>query len=197
MWKSLSQSFRLVVATTLLFGVAYPAVVTLAGKTLFPREAAGSIVLKDGQPAGSALFAQKFEGSRYFWPRPSAGDYATVASGASNLGPSSQALKEAIDQRAEKIVKSFGDLGLTVERTQVPAELLMASGSGLDPHLSPEAARFQLARVAKARGLDETGQQQLQSLVDAHTEAPQYGIFGKPRVNVLMLNLALESRLGP
>ena len=140
--------------------------------------ASGSVISRDGQAVGSALLAQKFESDLYFWPRPSAGDYATVPSGASNLGPTSEALKKAIAERRAK----FG--------ADAPEGMLSASGSGLDPHISPEAAMQQINRVAKARNLNP---ERVGALVKAAIEAPQWGVFGEPRVNVLALNLRLDS----
>jgi K+-transporting ATPase ATPase C chain len=176
--KTILQALRLFLLLTLLTGVAYPLVITLAGQAMFPQQANGSIALKDGQAVGSSLLAQKFEDARYFWPRPSAGDYGTVASGASNLGPTSAALKKAIDERREK----YG--------VDAPVEMLTASGSGLDPHITPQAALQQVGRVASARKVDAA---KITALVTENTEPPQWGIFGEPRVNVLALNLQLDS----
>jgi K+-transporting ATPase ATPase C chain len=131
----------------------------------------------DGKAVGSDLIAQKFESSRYFWPRPSAADYGTVASGASNKGPTSADLRKAIDERREK----FG--------ADAPIELLTASGSGLDPHLTPAGAQSQVTRVAAARSLTE---KQVEAVVKRTAEHPQFGFVGEPRVSVLRLNLALD-----
>ena len=163
---------------TLLTGVAYPLAVTAVARLAFPKRSAGSLVWRDGKPVGSALLAQKFEGARYFWPRPSAGDYATVPSGASNLGPTSEALRKAIAERRAK----YG--------ADAPADMLTASASGLDPHISPQAASQQVARVSAARRLPA---ERIAALVAEATEPPQYGIFGEPRVNVLALNLRLDA----
>jgi len=176
--KTIIQAFRLIILLTLLTGVAYPVAVTVVARLAFPNQASGSVVKRDGQPVGSALLAQKFESPRYFWARPSAGDYATVPSGASNLGPTSEALKKAIAERRAK----FG--------ADAPVEMLTASGSGLDPHISPQAAAQQIARVAEARKLDLA---RVTALVAETTEPPQWGIFGEPRVNVLALNLRLDA----
>ena len=131
---------------------------------------------------GSDLIAQKFENPKYFWPRPSAADYATVASGASNKGPTAADLKKSIDERREK----FG--------ADAPVDLLTASGSGLDPHISPEAARSQIARVAAARNMSI---QRISALVDQTIEPPQFGFLGEPRVNVLGLNRLLDQLQQP
>lgn len=176
--KTILQALRLFLLLTLLTGVAYPVIVTVAARLVFPNQAKGSVVSRDGKPVGSALLAQKFESPRYFWPRPSASDYATVPSGASNLGPTSEALKNAIAERRAK----FG--------VDAPVSMLTASGSGLDPHISPQAAAQQIARVAAARKLDPG---HISTLVTENTEPPQWGVFGEPRVNVLALNLRLDT----
>jgi len=175
--KTVLQSLRIYVVLTVLTGVLYPLAMTGIAQLFFARQANGSRVVQNGQLAGSELIAQKFESPRYFWPRPSAADYATVASGASNKGPTSADLKKSIDERRAK----FG--------SDAPVDLLTASGSGLDPHISPEAARWQIARVATARKVSiET----ISALVDRITEQPQFGFLGEPRVNVLQLNRALD-----
>ncbi|MEI6350285.1 MAG: potassium-transporting ATPase subunit KdpC [Verrucomicrobiota bacterium] len=176
--KTILQALRLLLLLTLLTGVAYPVAVTVAARLLFPKQASGSVVSRDGKAVGSALLAQKFENPRYLWPRPSASDYATVPSGASNLGPTSEALKKSIAERRAK----FG--------ADAPVEMLTASGSGLDPHISPQAAAQQIARVAAARKLDAA---RVSAIVTECTQPPQWGVFGEPRVNVLALNLRLDA----
>jgi potassium-transporting ATPase KdpC subunit len=171
------QSLRIYIVLTLLTGIIYPLAMTGVAQLLFPRQANGSRLIENGKLLGSDLLAQKFDSSRYFWPRPSAGDYATVASGASNKGPTSADLKKAIDERRTK----FG--------MDAPVDLLTASGSGLDPHISPEAARLQMPRVAAARNISI---EKISALVDQTIEQPQLGFLGEPRVNVLELNLALD-----
>ncbi|MFV9655220.1 potassium-transporting ATPase subunit KdpC [Pseudomonas sp. NY15366] len=161
---------------TLLVGVAYPLSVTGVAHLAFPDQAAGGLVRDaTGQVRGSRLIAQDFDGDQWFQPRPSAGDYATVASTASNLAPSNPKLRERIEQAS---VGHAGDAPL-------PMQLATTSGSGLDPHLSPEAAAWQVSRIAQTRGLAEA---ELLRLVEAHTERP---LFGPAVVNVLALNLAL------
>lgn len=177
--KTLLQSLRILLALTVLTGVLYPLLVSGIARIAFRRAATGSLVQQDGRVIGSALLAQKTESPRYFWPRPSGGDYATVPSGASNLGPTSGALGKAVAERRAK----FGE--------NAPDDLLTASGSGLDPHLSPAAAKYQAARVAGARQLPV---EQVHALVDELTEPPQLGFLGEPRVNVLALNMALDTR---
>jgi len=175
--KTTLQSLRIFLVLTLLTGIIYPLAMTGIAQLLFPKQANGSRIVENGNLIGSELLAQKFESPRYFWPRPSAGDYATVASGASNKGPTSADLRKAIDERRA----TFGP--------DAPVDLLTASGSGLDPHISPEAARSQLARVAAARNISI---QKLSELVDQTIEPAQLGFLGEPRINVLRLNRALD-----
>jgi K+-transporting ATPase ATPase C chain len=175
--KTIIQSIRIVIILTLLTGAIYPLAVTVVARVAFPNQANGSLIKVGGKIAGSALLAQKFEDPEYFWPRPSGADYTTVASGATNKGPISADLVKAIEDRR----KTLGD--------SAPVDLLTASGSGLDPHISPESARFQVERIAQARKLN-TGQ--LNALVDQSVEPPQFGVLGEARVNVLILNLALD-----
>ena len=177
--KTILQSLRILLALTALTGFLYPLAITGLSHLAFPRTATGSLLKRGDQNIGSALLAQKTESAKYFWSRPSAADFATVASGASNLGPTSDALKNAISERRKK----FGDAA--------PDDLLTASGSGLDPHISPEAARQQAGRVAKERKFPLA---QIEALIKQQTEGPQLGIFGEPRVNVLALNLALDAQ---
>ncbi|HSV57845.1 MAG TPA: potassium-transporting ATPase subunit KdpC [Variovorax sp.] len=177
---------------TLLTGVAYPLVVTGAAQALFPRQAAGSLVLQGGKPVGSELIGQNFSDPRHFWGRPSATGpmpYNASASSGSNQGPLNPALADAVKGRIEAL--RAADPGNTAP---VPVDLVTASASGLDPHISPAAARYQVARVAKARGLSAD---KVQALVDQQAEAPLLGLLGEPRVNVLRLNLALEALGGP
>ncbi|MBK1664279.1 potassium-transporting ATPase subunit C [Rhodospirillum rubrum] len=188
MLRTLRPALVLFAALTLLTGVAYPLAVTGLAQVLFPEQANGSLIERDGTVIGSALIAQAFTGEAYFHPRPSmAGTgYEANNSGASNLGPTNQGL---VDQVAARITAAKeanpGNYG------GVPADLVTASGSGLDPHISQAAARWQAARVAKARGLDL---QRAVALVYEFTSPRQLGILGEPRVNVLAINLALDER---
>jgi K+-transporting ATPase ATPase C chain len=192
--NTLIQSFRLLAVLSVLTGVVYPATVTLVARLAFPGRAGGSLVEREGRVIGSELLAQRFVGPTYFWPRPSAGDsgtnLATVASLASQLGPTSADLRKTVAERAAALRSAHG----LPPDAAVPADLLFASGSGLDPHVSPAAARFQVRRVASARGWDEARTRELEALVERSVEAPQFGLFGEPRVNVLRLNLALDAR---
>ena len=175
--KTIIQSLRILLGLTALTGVLYPLAMTGLASLTFHSAATGSVVNRSDTPVGSALIAQKTESPRYFWPRPSAADFATVPSGASNKGPTSADLVRSIAERREKFGKA------------APDELLTASGSGLDPHLSPAAAKFQAPRIAAARGL---AVEAVTARVDQFTENPQWGFLGEPRVNVLALNLALD-----
>lgn len=173
---------------TLITGVAYPLVVTGAAQTLFPSQAAGSLVLKDGKAIGSALIGQNFSDPQHFWGRPSATGpmpYNAGASSGSNQGPLNPALLDAVKGRVEAL--RAADPGNTAP---VPVDLVTASASGLDPHISPAAARYQVARVAKARGVTAG---KVQALVEQQTDMPLIAFMGEPRVNVLKLNLALDA----
>jgi K+-transporting ATPase ATPase C chain len=158
---------------------------TGVAQLLFRHEANGSLIERNGAVVGSELLAQQFTGDKYFWPRPSSGSYATVPSGASNLGPTSQALQSNVTANAT----AFRTGNKLPAEAPVPADMVFTSGSGLDPHISPEAARLQVARIAAARGMAEN---QIKVLVERFVEAPQWGVFGEPRVNVLRLNVALD-----
>jgi K+-transporting ATPase ATPase C chain len=175
----------LTIVFTILTGLVYPLVVTGVAQWAFHDKANGSLIQRDGRPIGSSLLAQPFTGDRYFWPRPSAADFATVPSGASNLGPTSASLQSKVADRA----KAFRTAHHLADHAPVPADMVFASGSGLDPHISPEAARLQIARVATARGVSEDA---IKALVEHFVEQPQFSFLGEPRVNVLIINLALD-----
>ena len=182
------QSIRALLFFTVITGVAYPLIVTGIAQVAFRDQANGSLIVKDGKVVGSQLIGQPFSDPKYFWSRPSATSpqpYNGLASSGSNQGPTNPALKQAVEGR----IKALRDAGGDPQKT-VPADLVTASGSGLDPHLSPAAAEYQVERVAKARGLDP---QQVRHLVEQHAEGRQLGFLGEPRVNVLMLNLALDA----
>jgi K+-transporting ATPase ATPase C chain len=187
--KLIIQSIRQTIVWTVLTGMLYPLVITAIAQLAFHRQANGSLIERDGKVVGSELLAQQFTGVKYFWPRPSAGSYATVPSGASNLGPTSAALQSNVLANA----KAFRDGNKLPADAPVPADMVFTSGSGLDPHISPAAARLQVARVAAARNLSED---QIKALVEKFVEQSQWGVFGEPRVNVLRLNLALDEMGG-
>jgi K+-transporting ATPase ATPase C chain len=183
--KLLIQSVLLTIIFTVITGIVYPLAMTGIAQVAFKDKANGSLVVRNGEAVGSALLAQQFTGEKYFWPRPSAGSYATVPSGASNLGPTSQKVHDNVATNTA----AFRAAHNLPADAPVPSDMVFTSGSGLDPHISPEAARFQVARVAKARGLPV---EKVAGLVEKHVEPPQFGFLGEPRVNVLKLNLALE-----
>jgi len=185
--KEIRNAILLFVALALLVGVFYPLVVTAVAHILFSHQAAGSLIYKeDGTLAGSTLIGQPFSDPKYFWPRPSATTdfpYNALASGGSNLGPTN---KDFISQVSER-VRSFRESGM---QGPLPADLVTASGSGLDPHISLEAALVQIPRIAKVRKVAE---EKVRSLVQNHLEDRQFGFLGAQRVNVLKLNLALDT----
>ena len=183
--KLLIQSVLLTIVFTVLTGVLYPLAITGIAQVAFKDKANGSLIEKNGQIFGSELLAQPFTADKYFWPRPSAADYATVPSGASNYGPTSAALQSNVTARAA----AFRAANKLPPDVPVPADMVFASGSGLDPDICSEAARLQVRRVAAARGLSA---EQVEGLVDKFIEPPQLGCLGEPRVNVLRLNLALD-----
>ncbi len=188
MTRLLRNAVLLLLLMTVITGVLYPLAVTGLAQLVFPGPANGSLIVKDGKPIGSVLIGQSFTDPKYFWGRPSATTPQAdngVNSGGSNLGPTNPALTDAVKQRIAAL--RAADPGNTAP---VPVDLVTASASGLDPEISPAAAQYQLARVAKARGL---GTAQVQALVNEYTSGRQLGVFGEPRVNVLQLNLALDA----
>jgi K+-transporting ATPase ATPase C chain len=171
---------------TVLTGAVYPLVVTAVAQIVFPTQANGSLVFRDGRPVGSSLIGQGFSGPQYFWGRPSATaptPYNAASSGGSNLGPLNPALSRRVQSRIAELRRNDPGLGA------VPVDLVTSSGSGLDPHLGPASAEVQATRVAKARGMSED---KVRGLVSRYTEGRQLGLLGEPRVNVLLLNLALD-----
>ena len=191
MLSTLLIGLRVALVTLVLTGVLYPLAVTGLSQVLFHEEANGSLVTDEkGQVVGSALIAQGFSRPGYFQPRPSAAGngYDAAASSGSNLGPTSQKLRDRAVAEAERLRQENPDAP-----GPVPAELVTTSGSGLDPHLSPEAVRWQVPRVARAR---HVAPERVLAVVDSHTEGRTLGVLGEPRVNVLQLNLALDRRFG-
>lgn len=187
MWQTTLQSIRALVVFTVITGVAYPLIVTGIAQVAFRDQANGSLIVQDGKTVGSRLIGQPFSDPKYFWSRPSATSpqpYNAASSSGSNQGPTNPALKEAVEGR----VKALRDAGADSSKP-VPVDLVTASGSGLDPHISPPAAEYQVARVAKVRNMPE---EKVRELVQAHTVGRTFGILGEPRINVLELNLALD-----
>lgn len=183
--RNLGISIRYTLVSAVLLGVAYPVVMTVLARVLFPEKANGQLVVRNGQVSGSRIIGQPFTGVAYFHSRPSAAGtngYDASSSGGSNLGPTS---KKYVDRVATDV------LALQAERpgVAVPVDLVTTSASGLDPDITPAAAEFQIPRVAKARGIS---QEQLRTLVAKHTQGRQLGVLGEPRVNVLELNLDLD-----
>jgi K+-transporting ATPase ATPase C chain len=189
MWQQLLPALRITLVMTLLTGLIYPLAVTGLCQALFRDKANGSLITVNEQVVGSALIGQNFSKALYFQPRPSAAGndgYDPTASGGSNLGPTNQKLIDRVKASVEKFHKEN-----PTYKGPLPADLVTASGSGLDPHISPASAAAQVSRVASARGISA---EQLQTLVDEHTEGRDLGFLGEPRVNVLLLNLALDQQ---
>jgi K+-transporting ATPase ATPase C chain len=189
MAANLRPALMSLIILTLVTGVAYPLLVTGIAQVVFPIQANGSLIVKDGKVVGSALIGQRFDDPRYFWGRPSSTNpfgYNAAASSGSNLSPTNPALVSAVQGRVEAL--HAADPGNTAP---VPVDLVTASASGLDPHISPAAALYQVPRVARERKLSPDA---VRALVDRHTEGRQLGFLGEPRVNVLALNLALDGR---
>jgi K+-transporting ATPase ATPase C chain len=193
MGKQLIIALRVTLFTLVVTGLVYPLVVTGLGQLLFHHAASGSLVSDEkGNVVGSELIGQGFAKPSYFQPRPSAAGekgYDAAASSGSNLGPTSKKLQDRVVADLERLHKENPDAP-----ADVPSDLVTASASGLDPHVSPEAALWQLPRVAKARGVSP---ERIRTLVDANTEGRELGLLGESRVNVLLLNLALDRQLGP
>lgn len=191
MFRELKSAFAMLLVFTFVTGIVYPLLVTGVAQWTFPSQSNGSLILRDGHPVGSALIGQPFSGMRYFWSRPSATSpypYNAASSTGSNMGPGNPALIETVAARVKALRDADPGNGLPI-----PADLVTASASGLDPHISPAAARYQIGRVARARHLDEV---RVRELVERYTEPRQWGVLGEPRVNVLAVNLALDALSG-
>ena len=184
MISQLRPAFFMLLIFTVITGVIYPLVVTGIAQVVFPQQANGSLIVKDGKAVGSELIGQQFDDPSYFWGRPSAANYNAAASSGSNYGPLNPALMDMVQTRIDALKAADPDNTLPI-----PVDLVTASGSGLDPHISVASALYQVSRVATARGLNEAD---VIALVNQYTEGRQFGFLGEPRVNVLLLNLALD-----
>ena len=185
------KQFRIAVVSTLaitvVFGLGYPVAFTAVAQLLFPKQANGSLLYKDGKPVGSHLIGQPFDDPKYFWSRLSATSpvpYNAASSSGSNLGPTNPALMQAVQGRIDALHKADPD-----NHDPIPVDLVTASGSGLDPHITPAAAQYQAKRIAKVRNLSESA---VQDMIERHTEGRWLGLVGEPTVNVLELNLELD-----
>ena len=192
MWQQLGTGFKMMLVLTVLTGLLYPGVVTGLCQVFFPARANGSLVVANGHVIGSELIGQNFKRPEYFQSRPSAAGndgYDPMASGASNLGPTSQKLADRVKDSVASFRKNNPDY-----TGPIPADLVTASGSGLDPDISPASAEAQAARIAKARGVPV---EQVRNLIAGHTQGRDLGFMGDPRVNVLEINLALDQAAPP
>jgi K+-transporting ATPase ATPase C chain len=192
MWQQLGIGFKMMLVLTVLTGLLYPGVVTGLCQVFFPARANGSLVVANGHAIGSELIGQNFKKPEYFQPRPSAAGndgYDPMASGASNLGPTSQKLADRVKDSVASFRKNNPDY-----TGPIPADLVTSSGSGLDPDISPASAEAQAARIAKARGVPV---EQVRNLIASHTQGRDFGFMGDPRVNVLEMNLALDQAAPP
>lgn len=187
--KAIIRSFFMLMCLTAITGLAYPILITVVAKELFPGKSSGSMIEQNNRIIGSELIGQSFTSPGYFWPRPSAIGNNPTPSGGSNLSPNSKALYAIIQERLSTIKKYHS----IKDARSVPPDLLFASASGVDPHISPEAARFQMERVARLRRLSIGQKIKLKGLVQSCIEKPQFGLLGEPRINVLKLNMRLDS----
>ena len=188
MFTQLRAAIVVFVALSIITGIVYPLAITGIAQTLFSHQANGSLIVEGDTIVGSELIGQTFDEPKYFWGRPSAIGYNAAASSGSNLGPTNPALLDAVKGRVETLQKADPD-----NKAPVPVDLVTASGSGLDPHISPAAAEYQVSRVARARGLEESA---IRHAVSEHTQSRTFGVLGEPRVNVLLLNRALDAADG-
>lgn len=186
--KTFYTSLRIFVFFSVLTGITYPLFVTGIAQLIFPGKANGSLIVKDNKVTGSKLIGQQFYSTIYFSPRPSVISYNPLPSGASNLGLTNLKLKTVVNERKTDFIRRNHLDSLA----EVPSEMLFASASGLDPHISPEAALFQVERIATARHFNSNQKNRLRDMVERLTEEPQFSIFGDERINVLMLNIGLD-----
>lgn len=189
MKKQIIITLKYFLIITILTGIIYPLFITVISIILFPDKASGSMIEKEGKIIGSKLIGQKFESDKYFWSRPSAVDYNPMPSGGSNSGPTSAALQKFYQDKQ----KNFSEKNSIKDISAVPNEMFFASASGVDPHISPASAFFQVERIVKARNFDNAKKEKVIKLIDSLTENPQFGFLGNSVVNVLLLNLELDN----
>lgn len=187
-YKDLKSAIRMILLMTVITGAIYPLLITGFSQLFFPLKANGSLVTLNNRIVGSSLIGQPFTGSRYFQPRPSASDYDCLKSGGSNLGPTSFKLADSVSRRITRLYQANS----TDSLSKVPAMILFASASGLDPHTDIPSVIFQAARVGRERGFTADQRKQLSLLINRLTEPPQFGFLGEERINILMLNLELD-----
>jgi K+-transporting ATPase ATPase C chain len=189
MKKEFFTGLKFLVLMVILTGLVYPGLITIITSIFSPNKAQGSLVIRDGVIIGSELIGQNFDSQKYFWSRPSFNNYNPLPSGASNLGPLNPLLIKKITEKE----KDFAQANKIREDLNIPPEMVTASASGLDPHISPTAAFLQISRIAEARGLDTAEQDKLIDLVNDLTENRQFSFLGEPRINVFLLNLKIDS----
>jgi len=189
MKKQIIITLRYFLIITIFTGVVYPLFISAISIIAYPDKAAGSLIEKDGKVIGSKLIGQKFESDKYFWSRPSAVDYNPMPSGGSNSGPTSAALQKFYQDKQ----KNFSEKNSVKDISAVPNEMFFASASGVDPHISPISAIFQVERIAKARNFDKVKKEKVVALIDSLTENPQFGFLGNAVINVLLLNLEVDN----
>ena len=189
MKKQIIITLRYFLIITIFTGVVYPLFISAISVIAYPDKAAGSLIEKDGKVIGSKLIGQKFESDKYFWSRPSAVDYNPMPSGGSNSGPTSAALQKFYQDKQ----KNFSEKNSVKDISAVPNEMFFASASGVDPHISPISAIFQVERIAKARNFDKVKKEKVVALIDSLTENPQFGFLGNAVINVLLLNLEVDN----
>lgn len=185
--NSFWNNFRMFLWMTFLTGVAYPLIIIAIAQLTMNQKANGDFITYQGRIIGAKLIAQKFQSDKYFWPRPSANDYNGLISGGSNFGPTSAALRKAVEERKSHFKTN------PIEDESIPIELLFASGSGLDPHISPATAYFQIERIARSRSMNLIEENEIKDLIDKMIEKRLLRFIGEPCVNVLLLNMALDS----
>jgi K+-transporting ATPase ATPase C chain len=186
--RSLVIYLKALLFFTVVTGIVYPLLITVIAQGVFPEKANGSMVIKEDRITGSELIGQQFESEKYFTSRPSAVSYSPMPSGGSNYGLTNSKLKQQVEERRQR----FAEFNQLENGTNVPAEMLFASASGLDPHISKQAAMLQVKRIAQARNFSDSQKQKLSECVDNLTEGPQLRVLGEERVNVLLLNLEVD-----